>query len=81
MEEKATELSFAEFYKRLKQALSALYKCISEFFKKIWKVFYKSVPITRHLIAEIEIKRGVQRRLYFRKKRSQARRKARRKWG
>ncbi|AGR47447.2 hypothetical protein EMERY_93 [Brevibacillus phage Emery] len=81
MEEKTTELSFAEFYKRLKQALSNFYKRISVFFKRLWKVLFdKSVPITRQL-AEIEIKRGIQRRLYFRKKRSQAKRKARRKWG
>ncbi|MBG9786929.1 hypothetical protein ABD74_04630 [Brevibacillus laterosporus] len=80
--EKTTELTFAEFYKRLKQALSDFYKRIFEFFKRLRKALCdKSVPITRQIVAEIEVKRGVQRRLYFRKKRSQAKRKTWRKWG
>lgn len=79
--EKTTELTFTEFYKRLKQALSDFYKRIFEFFKRLRKALWdKSVPITRQLVAEIEVK-SIQRKMYFRKKRSQAKRKTWRKWG
>ncbi|TPG74011.1 hypothetical protein EEL32_25480 [Brevibacillus laterosporus] len=72
----AAEPTIKEVLERLKQALSAVYKLIFESLREALRNM--SVPIIEQFFAEIENRKS-QKRLYFRKKRSQAKRKAWRK--
>lgn len=75
----ATEPTIEEVFERLKQALSDINTFIFKFFERFREVLRSmSVPIIERFFDEIENRKS-QKRLYFKKKRSQAKRKAWRK--